>query len=170
MVIRFATTDDAEAIADFSRKTFHETFASVNTPENMNKFMSEQFTKEMLIKEVGEDGNVFLAAYDEGQLMGYVKMRKTINPPELGNVKAIEIARIYAATSSIGKGIGKALMQKTIDVAKEMGKEMLWLGVWEENHRAIEFYKKWGFVKFAWHKFILGDDVQTDWLMKKELK
>ena len=167
--IKMATNADAELIADMSRKTFYETFVSQNTKENMDKFMNESFTKEALMEEVGEPGNIFLLAYDEKEPAGYVRMRENNNPPELGNRNSIEIARIYAATNAIGKGVGKTLMQKCIELAREKKKEVLWLGVWEKNNRAIDFYIKWGFEKFSTHIFMLGDDPQTDWLMKKEL-
>jgi ribosomal protein S18 acetylase RimI-like enzyme len=167
--IKMATNADAELIADMSRQTFYETFVSQNTKENMDKFMNESFTKEALMKEVGEPGNIFLLAYDEKEPAGYVRMRENNNPPELGNRNSIEIARIYAATNTIGKGVGKTLMQKCIEIAQEKKKDVLWLGVWEKNNRAIDFYIKWGFEKFSTHIFMLGDDPQTDWLMKKEL-
>ncbi len=167
--IRFCTEADALVIADLSRQTFYETFASENTAADMEKFMAEQFSRESLMKEVGAEGNIFFLAYDNETPVGYAYMRESSNPPELGEKKSIEIARIYATTASIGKGVGKALMQKCIDVAKEMNKELVWLGVWEKNRRAIDFYTKWGFEKFGTHIFVLGNDPQTDWLLKKEL-
>ena len=168
-LIRFTTADDAELIADISRRTFHETFGYVNTKENMDKFMNEQFTKEALLKEVTAPGNIFLLAYVENEVKGYMRMRESKKPDELENVNAIEIARIYACTKDIGKGVGSALMKKGIEVAKENGKQIIWLAVWPNNQRAIEFYIKWGFEKFAEQDFILGNDVQRDWLMKKTL-
>lgn len=167
--IRFAESNDAELIADISRQTFHDTFASQNTKENMDKFMNETFSKETLMKEVGAPGNIFLLAYEGEEPVGYVRMRENNNPPELGNIDAIEIARIYATTNAIGKGVGKTLMQKCIEIAIEKKATIVWLGVWQENHRAIDFYTKWGFEKFGTHVFMLGDDPQTDWLMKKSL-
>ncbi len=167
---RFCTPEDAALVADMSRQTFYETFASENTTENMDKFMNEQFTREALMKEVGAEGNIFFLAYDDEEPVGYVKMKESDPLPELDNKNAIEIVRIYAVTASIGKGIGKLLMQQCIDVALERKKEVIWLGVWEKNQRAIDFYTRRGFEKFGTHIFILGDDPQTDWLMKKELK
>ena len=169
IVIRYATVTDAALIADMSRQTFYETFASLNTPANMNKFLEESFSREMLIMEVGAANNIFLLAYDKDKPVGYVRLRENNNPPELGHVNALEIARIYAVANSIGKGVGKALMQRCIAIATEKKKEMVWLGVWEKNKRAIDFYIKWGFEKFTTHIFKLGDDLQTDWLMKKQL-
>jgi diamine N-acetyltransferase len=169
ITLRYANADDAELIAGLSRQTFYESFAAHNTKEDMDKFMSEQFTKEALMKEVITPGNIFLLAYADNAVTGYVRMRESKNPPELGDVNAIEIARIYASANFIGKGIGNALMQKCIAIAKEKRKQTTWLGVWEKNWRAIDFYIKWGFKKFAEHDFVLGNDVQRDWLMKKDI-
>lgn len=167
ITIRFATVNDAELIADMSRQTFHETFASYNTQADMDMFMNKQFTKEALMKEVEEPGNIFLLAYEGDEPVGYVKMRENNNPPELNGAEAIEVARIYALATVIGKGVGKLLMQRCIEVAREKNKDIIWLGVWEQNQRAIEFYIKWDFEKFGTHVFMLGNDPQVDWLMKK---
>ena len=167
--IRIATKDDAALIADLSRATFYETFAGQNTRENMDKFMNEQFTHEKLMKEVGADHNIFLIAELEEETVGYARMREVPNPKALDSLPSIELARIYSVQSRIGKGIGKALMEKCIEVAREANKKILWLGVWEHNQHAIAFYERWGFEKFSEHEFVLGDDIQTDWLMKKTL-
>lgn len=168
--IRFATGEDAELIADMSRQTFYDTFASQNSVEDMNKFLNEQFTREALIKEVSTKDNIFLLAYDQEEPVGYARLRENNNPPSLGSTNAIELARIYATSNSIGKGVGKALMEKCIGLAEKGKKDFIWLGVWEKNQRAIDFYTKWGFEKFADHDFVLGNDVQKDWLMKKKIQ
>ncbi|OSZ77856.1 hypothetical protein CAP36_15995 [Chitinophagaceae bacterium IBVUCB2] len=167
--VRYATAADAVLIAEMSRQTFYETFVDDNTKEDMDKFMSEQFSREELIKEVGAAGNIFLLAYEDNIPIGYVRMREGEKRSEFAGKSSIEIARIYALKSAIGKGVGKILMQKCIEIAIENNKEIIWLGVWEKNDRAIAFYSKFGFEKFASHDFVLGTDVQTDWLMKKTL-
>jgi diamine N-acetyltransferase len=169
IIIRVASTDDAGLIADMSRQTFYETFTSHNTKENMEKFMIQSFSKEALMKEVGEAGNIFLLAYEGDQPVGYARMRQSHTPSELKKANAIEIARIYATAHAIGKGVGKAMMQYCIKIALERSYNTIWLGVWEHNHMAIEFYTKWGFEKFGTHVFMLGNDAQTDWLMMKTL-
>ena len=167
ITIRIATAKDRELIADLSRKTFYDSFVAFNTKENMDKFMNEQFTKDTLMKEVRADNNIFLLAYNENVPVGYVRLRENNIPPKLGTNRAIEIARIYAVQDSIGKGVGTAMMRKCIDIALEKNYHTIWLGVWEHNQRAIDFYTRWGFEKFDEHDFILGNDVQKDWLMKK---
>ncbi len=167
ITIHIASNDDAELIADLSRKTFYDSFAAYNTKEDMDKFLNEQFTKDALMKEVSTENNIFLLAYNDKTPVGYVRLRENNIPPSLGTNRAIEVARIYAVQDSIGKGVGTTMMRKCIDIALEKNYNTIWLGVWEHNQRAIDFYKRWGFEKFDEHDFILGNDVQKDWLMKK---
>lgn len=165
--IRLATKEDAELIAELSRTTFYDAFAKDNTKEDMDFFMNEQFTKSALMLEVEKEDGIFILAYNGNEACGYARMRLNNQEKILENENAIEIARIYALPSSIGKGVGSALFQKCLDIAAEQKKSVIWLGVWEKNQRAIEFYKRWGFEKFGEHTFLLGKDLQTDWLMKR---
>lgn len=169
LCIRTADEDDAALIADLSRRTFYETFAAQNTKADMDTFMEEQFSRELLMDQVSEPGNTFLLAFMDDQPAGYARLTESENPASLGNADALEISRIYVVNTAIGTGIGKALMDECIQIATERKKDVIWLGVWEHNTRAISFYEKYGFSKFATHLFILGNDPQTDWLMKKEL-
>ena len=169
IVIKEATAADAALIADLSRQTFYDAFAADNTKADMDKFLNETFTREKLIEEVGAPGNIFLLAYEGDEAVGYVRMRETTEPKLVIYGTAIEIARIYAKQTSIGKGVGSALMQRCIDIARKKDAKVIWLGVWEKNHTAISFYTKWGFSPFGNHVFMLGDDPQTDLLMKKVL-
>jgi ribosomal protein S18 acetylase RimI-like enzyme len=167
--IRMAKEEDAPVIAELSRRTFYDTFASRNTKENMDKFMNEQFTYEALVREVHSPENIFILAETGDEVAGYAGLRESTPPPSLNELPAIEIARIYALQSMIGRGVGNALMKRCTEIAFDMGKRVIWLGVWEKNQRAIQFYERWGFEKFDEHNFVLGDDVQKDWLMKKML-
>lgn len=167
--IRVATPEDAALIADLSRSTFFDTFEKFNTQSDMDKFMSEQFSTMQLIAETGEPGNIFLLAYNENNPVGYARLREDNNPPELNGLSTLEIARIYAIKEMIGKGVGKELMNASMAIGRQKFKQWIWLGVWEKNQRAIDFYIAHGFEKFSEHPFILGDDVQTDWLMKKKI-
>jgi diamine N-acetyltransferase len=169
ITIRFATSTDAEAIADISRQTFYETFGFLNTKENMDKFMKEQFSRELLIDEVSEPVNTFLVAMEDDKMVGYAKLKRGGSYPEFEGKDAIEISRIYVLNSHLGAGIGPELMRKCLFTAKDMKCDVVWLGVWEKNPRAIAFYTKNGFEKFSTHQFLLGNDPQTDWLMKKKL-
>lgn len=168
--ISIAGTEDAELIADLSRRTFCDTFGPHNTPENMAQFLQTQFTREQLTEQVGAPRNTFLLAHLDGQAAGYARLYEgTELPPAIAGSKAIEISRLYAEQDVIGKGVGKALMQACIDLARQKGRDWIWLGVWEHNHRAIAFYEKMGFGIFDRHIFLLGQDVQYDWCMRRGL-
>lgn len=169
LTIRYATENDAALIADISRQTFYETFAPLNSKENISIFMNVQFTKGRLMLEVGRPENIFLLAYNNNEVAGYVKLRDSRKPEGLNSNNTLEIARLYAMPKMIGKGVGKLLMQKSLDIADQKKKDFVWLGVWKENKKAIDFYKTWGFTVFGECDFILGNDLQKDWLMKKQL-
>lgn len=169
VTIRYATKDDAPLIAEISQQTFVEAFGADNTKENMDKFLNLQFSKPKLILEVGAAANIFLLAQYNGSVAGYAKLRNGIAPAELAGLTAMELARLYVYREMIGKGVGAALMQQCIDISISKMKQVIWLGVWERNFRAIDFYTKWGFEKFSETDFLLGDDVQKDWLMKRTL-
>src|SRR5687767_1717742 len=127
IIIKTATTQDADLIATMSRQTFYDTFAPTNSAEDMDRFMNERFTHQNLVKEVGEPDSVFLLAYSNNEAVGYARLRNAANPPELGDAPAIQIARIYATQQAIGKGVGRALMQHCIALAREAGKQVVWL-------------------------------------------
>lgn len=168
IILREAVKADAELIADISRQTFYETFAADNKKEDMDKFFNEQFTRGKLMMEVGRPGLTFYLAYVGNEVAGYLKLREPF--PNSKTLPSVEIARIYALKKFIGHGVGKALMQKSIEFARQKNKKRIWLGVWEKNDRAIKFYQQWGFEKFSEHNFLLGNDLQTDWLMVKNLE
>jgi ribosomal protein S18 acetylase RimI-like enzyme len=164
-----AGMNEAELIAIISRETFYDTYAAENTAANMAKFMTQQFGKAMLMAEVGAAGNYFFLAYQNEAIAGYLKLKESIHP-QLAGVQAIEISRIYVCKPFIGKSVGKALLQTAIDFAKENKKDCIWLIAWKENKRAINFYKKNGFEIFAESTFVLGDDIQSDWVLKRSIR
>jgi ribosomal protein S18 acetylase RimI-like enzyme len=135
----------------------------------MEIFLNTQFTRGRLMLEVGTPGKTFLLAEEGDKIAGYVKLNENRHPENVGSKNALEVARLYVVKSMIGKGVGAILMKTIIDIAAKGGKDTLWLGVWKENKRAISFYEKWGFKVFDQCDFVLGNDVQEDWLMKKIL-
>ncbi len=168
--IRQANETDAALIASLSRETFYDTFAAYNTPEDMELFMEQQFSTSTLMKEVIDPSNLFFLAFHEEEPAGYIKLKPSGHTDLTDTGKAIEICRLYARKNMIGKGIGKAMMMYTVQYAATTHYKTIWLGVWEQNKRAIDFYHSFGFQKFSEHDFILGKDVQRDWLMRKDVR
>lgn len=135
----------------------------------MKLYLEQNFNIERLTRELQEEGSIFLIAEDENSVVGYARVRKGGEPEGLNESNQIEIERIYSRKEYFGKSVGKTLMEACLAIAKSDGHKVAWLGVWEHNPRAISFYEKWGFKKFSAHPFLLGTDLQTDILMKKEL-
>jgi len=149
--------------------TFSETFAEHNTKEDLEKYLKESFAADKLIGELENPDAAFYFAEVDDTVIGYLKINFGDAQTELKDNKAVEIERIYVLQAYHGKKIGQLLYNKAIEIAKEHQAHYVWLGVWEENHRALQFYKKNGFVQFDTHIFKLGNDEQTDIMMKLAL-
>jgi len=157
-------SSEADLLADISRTTFAETFAPVNTPEDMVIFMEQQFTAEQLKAEMGKPGYLHLLASYNGAPAGYLFLKKQTHPL-LNLAAALEISRIYCLQAFQGKGVGKAMMEYALLFAQENGLPTIWLGVWKQNTKALAFYTSFGFRIFGETDFLLGSDLQKDWLM-----
>ena len=167
--IKIASVADAQLISDLSKQTFYEAFYADNTKEDMDLFLAENFNLKETIDEFENGLNTFYTVCNEDEVFGYATLRESKNAEDLIKVKSILLARIYLLNKHIGKGAGKLLMQQCISEATLRGNQIIWLTVWERNPRAIEFYTSFGFAKFGEEKFVLGNDVQNDWMMMKEL-
>jgi diamine N-acetyltransferase len=157
---------EIEQLQIIGRQTFLETFAQGNTEENMQKYLQEGFTVDKLTNELTNPYSEFYFALLDNKVVGYLKINFGQAQTELKDQKALEIERIYVLKEFHGKKVGQILYDKAFDIAKQTSADYLWLGVWEENPRAINFYKKNGFVEFDKHIFKLGNDEQTDIMMK----
>ncbi|MGN6530730.1 MAG: GNAT family N-acetyltransferase [Ginsengibacter sp.] len=164
------TTKDIDQLQKISRQTFYETFSSANSEENMNQYLKEGFSTEKLTSELNDENAEFYFAKLDNNVIGYLKLNFGASQTELKHDKALEIERIYVLREFHGKKVGQILYDKAIEIAKDKKAEYVWLGVWEHNGRAINFYKKNGFVEFDKHIFKLGNDEQTDIMMKLPLK
>ena len=58
-------------------------------------------------------------------------------------------------------------MEYVFQQAKQNKKKYVWLGVWEKNVNAIAFYEKMGFKQAGQHLFQIGNELQSDLIMKK---
>ena len=160
---------DIEQLQIIGKQTFFETFAEGNTEDNMRKYLDEDFTVDKLTIELTNPGSEFYFAKLDTRVLGYLKINFGPAQTELKDEKALEIERIYVLKEFHGKQVGQLLYDTAFDIAKKANADYLWLGVWEENPRAINFYRKNGFIEFDKHIFKLGDDEQTDIMMKLRL-
>ena len=152
------------------RTTFAETFSDSTSEEDMKKFLDESYSAEKLSAELANPESVIYIAYQNGVPLGYLKLNIGNAQTEKCLDNALEIQRIYILKSAKGQGIGSAFMQIAENFASEKKLSTIWLGVWEHNEPAKKFYKSKGYEKFSQHTFVLGNDLQTDFLLKKEMK
>ncbi len=169
ITVEKVTLNNIEQLQEIGRKTFYETFAGSNTEEDMQKYLDESFAETKLTEELTDQNSEFYFAKIENKIIGYLKINFGASQTELKDNKALEIERIYVPKEFHGKKVGQILYDKAIEIAKQNKSDYVWLGVWEENPRAINFYKKNGFVEFDKHIFKLGNDEQTDIMMKLKL-
>ena len=167
--IRPIDATDIQSLIDISRQTFTEAFAAHNTEENMRQYLDQAFDPAKLLQELSQPGARFYFAELNGRPVGYLKLNTGAAQSDLRDQDGMELERIYVLQSAYGTGVGKALLEKAIAEARAEHRSYLWLGVWEHNDRAIRFYARHGFTEFGKHPFMLGDDVQTDLLMRLDL-
>jgi len=167
--IQKVSLEEIVQLEKISRQTFCETFSSGNTEENMNKYLDEVFSSANLSIELNDKKAEFYFAKLDDKVIGYLKLNFGESQTEIRDDNGLEIERIYVLKEFHGKNVGQLLYNKAIQIAREKNKDYVWLGVWEENPRAINFYKKNGFVAFDKHLFQLGNDLQTDIMMKLKL-
>lgn len=170
ITIQKVTLNDINQLQKIGKQTFSETFSGDNSEEDMKKYLDENFSVEKLTNELNNKDSEFYFAVLENAVIGYLKLNFGNSQTELKDNSALEIERIYVPKEFHGQKVGQILYEKAIQVAKQKDVNYVWLGVWEENFRALSFYKKNGFVEFDKHIFKLGNDEQTDIMMKLNLK
>jgi diamine N-acetyltransferase len=167
--IKKVTLSDINQLQNIARQTFYETFIEVNTQENVNKYLDASFSEAKLTAELNDRNSEFYFAKINDNIIGYLKVNFGPSQTELKDDKAMEIERIYVIREFHGKKAGQLLFEKAVEIAHQKKAEYIWLGVWEKNIRALTFYRKNGFYEFDRHIFKLGDEKQTDLMMKIEL-
>lgn len=169
LIIREVLFSECNILADISRSTFFETFVEYNTSEDMDQYLAEHCVTSKIEAEMMEENTLFFFAEYNKDIIGFVKLKLNKVLEKFSNAKSIEIERLYVSQTHHSLKIGASLMAHCIDIAQKGDYEIIFLAVWEHNHKAIKFYEKWGYVPFGSHIFLLGTDKQNDILMKRDL-
>lgn len=169
LTLRRCDDDDLEALRVLSEDTFRTAFGSRNTAENMEAFCAKAFGADELYRQLKMPGTSFWFLLADGNLAGYLKLNVEEAQSEDMGSSALEIERIYVSADYQGQRLGSYLIEYAIDTARKSGRSSVWLGVWEHNSRAISFYERHGFQPAGTHSFYLGNDRQTDIIMRREL-
>lgn len=169
ILITKALVNDVTTIRSIGIDTFYETFAASNTEADMQTYLNESFSEDKVSGELSNPESAFYIAWDGDEAIGYLKLNWGNAQTEIKDDAGIEIERIYVKQRYHGHKVGQLLYNKALQVAAEQERVYIWLGVWEENAKAIRFYTKNGFTPFSKHVFKMGADEQTDIMMKRLL-
>lgn len=169
IIIEKIAVNQSVELQTLAQQTFFETFADQNSEENMRTYLDNELSLESIQRQLSSSHSAFYFAKAQDRVLGYLKVNFKKAPTESRDPNALEIERIYVQRAFYGSTVGHSLLQKAIDLAKENQCTYIWLGVWEENSRAIRFYQKNGFEAFDKHIFKLGNDEQIDILMRLQL-
>lgn len=169
MNIKRCTFEDIGLLQEISVETFYETFKDQNSPENMNAYLERAFNLKQLEKELSHPFSQFFFVYFNHEAAGYLKVNTNDAQSEEMGDESLEIERIYIKSKFQKHGLGKYLLNQAMEMAMELDKTKVWLGVWEKNENAIAFYKKMGFVQTGAHAFYMGDEEQMDFIMTQTL-
>ena len=169
LTIRRGTVADAGLLSELGARTFSETFAADNTPEDLAAYIATSFNITQLTSELEDPASIFLIAEVDGRAAGYAKLHD--GQPEKGveGANPVELVRLYVSREWLGRRVGEQLLHASVDEARLAGHDSIWLGVWERNARAQAFYRKWNFRDVGEHVFQLGADQQRDIVMERTL-
>jgi diamine N-acetyltransferase len=167
LAMRRANREDAGLLAELGARTFSETFAADNSPEDMASYLATSFNPARQAAELADPASTFLIAEVGGVAAGYAKLHAGEAPEGVEGDKPVELVRLYVLREWLGRGVGAELMGACLDEARRAGHGTIWLGVWERNGRAQAFYRKWDFREVGEHVFRLGSDPQRDILMER---
>jgi ribosomal protein S18 acetylase RimI-like enzyme len=167
--IRPAAAADAARLAEFAERVFDEVFSPGNDEGDMASYLHEAFSPDIQRAEITASGSIVLLAERGATLVGYLHIAPAPTPECVAGGPAVELKRLYVEPSLHGGGIGKQLLDEGLLRARDAGARCIWLGVWENNTKAQAFYTREGFRRVGDHPFVLGSDVQTDWVMQRSL-
>jgi len=163
------TFSDLNTLVQISKKTFVDAFEVVNNPDDFKTYIDFAFKKSKIVEQLNNPNSSFYFVFKNAQLVGYFKLNENAAQTDIKIPESIELERIYVLQEFQSQQIGKYMLQEALKLASDLNKRYIWLGVWQKNTNAIQFYEKYGFSKFDTHPYYIGKDKQTDWLMRFDL-
>lgn len=173
--IRPATIADAQAVADIGCTVFGNSFGYSMPKKDLEQYLIDAYSLPSITKDFkSSDTDIIVAVTPDERgkerIVGFAQLtRGTTEPCLADKSNYCELQRLYVSEDQHGRGIGSSLMNEIDDMARKQGFTGMWIGVWEENLKAQRVYKRQGFEKCGTHDFVCGEEVQTDWIMWKDL-
>ena len=164
--------NEFQILRELEVETYGDTFGPYISDADMEDYYQTVLSLEQIQKDLADpESETYFVLNEDQEICGFLKInwgQAQTEPVEMD--KSFEIQRIYVKKEWYGAGFGKEMFTFALDQAKSRGFEWAWLGVWERNFKAQDFYYRFGFERFSEHQYITGDTVDTDWLLRKHLK
>lgn len=161
--------EDLKALREISISTFDQAYRHLNDSVNFDAYLEQAFSRQQLLEEMQNPISYFYFLRNTEGIVAYIKLNLPGLPGEYYDPKALHLERIYVRYPYQDRGIGCMLLKQVYDIARQMHLDRIWLGVWQHNLKAKAFYEKQGFVKMGACKFLLGNELQEDDIMVKQI-
>ena len=161
-LIRQATLDDVEILCRLGATTFRETYRAISDPREVDEYADEHFTQARVEAWFRRPCARTLLAFAADAPVGYAHVRSAKVPDCIADRKAVELSRLYLLASAQGTGLGGALMTAALAEIAALGGRTVWLGAYDRNVKALDFYARRGFVQVGTHEFEFGGQVYAD--------
>ena len=168
-IIQMAEPSDAASLAKLSEKTFRDAFAQFINKEDFETYVTHSFNENQIRSELLDSASTFFIAKLMHKWVGYAKLYQSIPPDCVKQLPAIELSRLYSMQQYLGCGIGAALLEACLDYARSRAFKSIWLGSWKENHRGNAFYTKMQFEIIGSKTFVLGSEIQDDYIFARPI-
>lgn len=169
MAIREADRQDADLLVELGKRAFYEAFAGQTAPADMSLYLRATFPIEVIKAQLAAKNSLFLILESSAEAAGYAYLSATRPPGCIQDPKAIQLIRFYLLRKYYGRGAGNSLMQACLDKSRARGYRSIWLSSWELNERANAFYKRWQFKVVGGQNFVVGNDIQNDFLFRRNI-
>jgi diamine N-acetyltransferase len=166
--IQPATLDHIDIWTQFARQMFYETFKDTVSSENMQLYLDKEMNKTIFARQLENPIYKTYFVWIESELSGYIQFY--YNPDEKYQNIVLELKRFYVASRFHGKGVAAEMMAFCLDEVVRLKESAVWLGVWENNFKALSFYKKWKFEPIDEHTFVTGSESQRDLILARQIK
>lgn len=169
LLIRHATADDVDLLCRLGATTFGETYRLVSDAAELEAYVATHFTRTRVEAWLRDPRARTLLAFLADAPAGYAHVRAAPVPACVADRQAIELSRLYLLASAQGAGLGGALMDAALAQVAALGGRSVWLGAYDRNVKALQFYAHRGFVRVGTHEFEFGGQVHADLVLTRVL-
>jgi ribosomal protein S18 acetylase RimI-like enzyme len=148
-----ASESDGGLLSAIAKTTFIESHGTSAEQADIDSYITEKYSDAVLRHELADAENVYYIIYHNNKVAGYSKIVFNLAYAGSPVQNIAKLERLYLLKEFYNTRLGLALFQFNIDLAKANTQAGVWLYVWKENTRAVNFYTNAGFLIIGSHDF-----------------